>query len=246
MGAPHLLSYAREGLAKLRGVSVTAISDGDLVTHFRDAIRPGGHYYEYIAAGQLAVCLGTTLFVHGAATAKSIGFVPAPETRCVHIRPADSLFSFFFFSSRKNPEKNSPSLHFNPPPLRQRYGLYEVRGDDLRETHSVVDWVSRLNAWKREQWSEFARAPLPPPCTATTGLQPRRGGEGLMGYAHSKALDGRTVMVSSFCTAGEPWQSNLAPPDQGVADYLNRSGIHRIVTGHKVRLHKAWCKYAGF
>ncbi len=81
MGAPHLISHARESLAKLRGVSATAIADDEVVTYFRDAIRPGGHYFEYIAAGQLAVCLGTTLFVHGAVTKKSIGFVPAPETR---------------------------------------------------------------------------------------------------------------------------------------------------------------------
>ncbi len=112
-----------------------------------------------------------------------------------------------------------------------------MRGDDVRETHSVVEWVSRLNAWKRAQWADFVRAPMPSSSTATPEQQPRRGGEGLMGYAHLKALAGRTVMVSNFCTAGEPWQSNLAPADQGVADYLNRSGVHRVVTGHKVQVN---------
>ena len=105
----------------------------------------------------------------------------------------------------------------------------------------MVEWVARLNAWKRGQWAEFLRAPLQTELTVSGGgpggdsaLVPRKGGEGLMGYAHSSAVAGRTVMVTSFCTAGDPWQGNLARPDAGVKEYLARSGVHRVVTGHKV------------
>ena len=98
MGAPQLLAHARAGLAQQRGVALTTITDDDLVAHFRAAIRPGGHYFEYLNAGQLAVCLGPTLFVHGAVTAKSIGFVPSPDTR-FRFRgcPPVVLFLLFFY-----------------------------------------------------------------------------------------------------------------------------------------------------
>ena len=81
MGAPSVLEFAREELALLRGVPASAISDDALVAHFRAAIEPGGHYHDYLAAAQLAVCVGTTLFVHGAITADNAGFVPAPTPR---------------------------------------------------------------------------------------------------------------------------------------------------------------------
>jgi hypothetical protein len=61
---------------ELGGVSV---SDEAVVKSFVDAAKPGGVYYEYLKHAQLAhIALGT-LFVHGAVTEKSAGFVPSVE-----------------------------------------------------------------------------------------------------------------------------------------------------------------------
>ena len=75
----------------------------------------------------------------------------------------------------------------------------------------------------------------------------RRGGQPLMAFGYMPAMkvlapsralslkcvhrtQGRTVIVSTFFDAktGAP-----TPPDASVARYLNRSGVHRVIVGHK-------------
>ena len=111
------------------------------------------------------------------------------------------------------------------------YGLHPVAGEDLRATHSVHEWVHALNAWQRAAWADFNARPL------FDAARTRRGGEALLAYGHSKALAGRTVMVQSFCKAPEPFRDNLHAAEPGVEEFLVRSGIHRVVVGHKVRRH---------
>jgi len=49
-----------------------------------------------------------------------------------------------------------------------------------------------------------------------------------MAYAHRPAMDAKTVMVMHNLDDG-----NLAPTAPSVVDYLQSSGIHRVVCGHK-------------
>ena len=182
MGAPHLPEFVREELAVLGGRSMQSISLGEVADTLADSVHPGGFIFEFLRAGQLAVCLGDTLFVHGGVTARNMGFVPALSTRL---------------------------------------GVHDVQGEDLSASHSVQAWTERLNAWKDEQWRAFERQPY------FNAERTRRGGEGLMAYAHRKALNNRTTMVANFFREdGTEWQGNLQPLDPRVEAYLAASGSH--------------------
>jgi hypothetical protein len=56
-----------------------APEDHDVVRSFLDDLAPGGAFTEYLAACQLAVAIGPTLFVHGGVTEENLGTVPGIE-----------------------------------------------------------------------------------------------------------------------------------------------------------------------
>ncbi len=53
--------------------------DADVVRSFLDDLAPDGVFTEYLAACQLAVTIGPTLFVHGGVTEENLGTVPGVE-----------------------------------------------------------------------------------------------------------------------------------------------------------------------
>lgn len=182
------MKFTREEMATLANRPVVSISDEEVCDTLLREIMPGGAFFEYIDHAQLGLCLGDTLFVHGAVTAANAGFVPSTKTACA---------------------------------------VHDLQGDELRDTHTVQQWIDRLNAFKDACWRESCANPR------WNADRTKRAGEGLMAYAHRRALRGRTAMVESYYQEQGEWHGNLKPVDPWLETYLGKSGLRRVVVGHK-------------
>jgi hypothetical protein len=64
----------------MRAVELGAhVTDGEVVESYLEDLGPNGALARYLGLCQLGVRVGTTLFVHGAVTSQSLGFVPQKE-----------------------------------------------------------------------------------------------------------------------------------------------------------------------
>jgi hypothetical protein len=79
MGSPDAFEYQRQAIAAERGVEPAHISDNDVGDWVYEAVGPNGFMREYLLHGQIGHVIGNTLFVHGAVTEKSMGFVPTRD-----------------------------------------------------------------------------------------------------------------------------------------------------------------------
>lgn len=187
MNSPNAFEFRRrelELLSTTEGRDSDPVTDMKVFSSFRDSVLPGGICYEYLSRAQLAATVGNTLFLHGAVTIPSMGFVPCPQTTV-----------------------NEPREY------------HEVRGS----THdNVHDWIHGLEGYAATSLRNWIENPQ------WDAQRKRRGGEGLMAYAHFRAMAKRTAMVSSFLDDG-----NLADVDASVVEFLNGSGIERVIVGHK-------------
>jgi len=64
MGSDGEFEFRRDELAHLRGVSLSQVTDEEVVESYEASLRPGGWMREYLLHGQLALLLGDALFVH--------------------------------------------------------------------------------------------------------------------------------------------------------------------------------------
>ena len=83
LGCPRTFETRREELRLLRGVRKEQVSDEEVTDSFVAEVAPGagGALRSYLEHASLAALLGNTLFVHGAVDARSLGLVPADDTR---------------------------------------------------------------------------------------------------------------------------------------------------------------------
>ena len=80
MGCPRTFEFRKQELELI--LEAESISDDVVCDHMLRSVTPGiGFLYEYLRQGHLAVRIGNTLFVHGAVTEASIGFVPDADLR---------------------------------------------------------------------------------------------------------------------------------------------------------------------
>lgn len=75
MGAKGAFGFRKDELRYEGGEP----EDADVVRSFLDDLAPDGVFTEYLAACQLAVAIGPTLFVHGGVTEENLGTVPGVE-----------------------------------------------------------------------------------------------------------------------------------------------------------------------
>lgn len=185
MGAPHAFELRRQEISELNNTPLHHVTDDQTTATFIDGIRDKhGFYRRYIEAGELAVCLGNTIFVHGAVQRENIGFVPS---------------------------------------LNTRYAANEaVRGRELRDSHSVQEWVSALNDFKRVAYQEWVENPR------WDDSYTHCGGQALLAYGHRRSMHMRTVVVLDLIR-----NSVISRVDPEVEAYLNKSGIARMCVGHK-------------
>eukprot|EP00039_Didymoeca_costata_P021129 m.343515 g.343515 ORF g.343515 m.343515 type:complete len:507 (-) comp22945_c0_seq1:64-1584(-) len=109
------------------------------------------------------------------------------------------------------------------PDMRTRYTRGGDSGFFVKESaEQVQNWVEQLENFTGEALNEWTDRPL------WDSLRERRGGEALMAYGHTSAMRGKTAMVETFLLNG-----NLNRLSKPVVDYLHKSGIKRVVSGHK-------------
>lgn len=75
-------------LAWHTGRDIRDITDTIVFESFARAVQEDGIYRRYVEHAQIAAVVGNTLFVHGAVSPKSVGFVPCPR-RTRHRRNAE-------------------------------------------------------------------------------------------------------------------------------------------------------------
>ena len=83
-GVPLLVTLASMSVCACRavpgGVLCLQVSDKEVLDSFlRSALDKDGVVQEYLRLGQLAACVGNTIFVHGAIHSINKGFLPSPD-----------------------------------------------------------------------------------------------------------------------------------------------------------------------
>lgn len=85
---PSTFEYRRQELAALAQPSKEAISDNDVMRSFLASIEPGGVIRDYLKEAMLGVILGETLFIHGAVTPMSMGYLPGMAANSLRLSDA--------------------------------------------------------------------------------------------------------------------------------------------------------------
>ena len=226
LGCPETFELRRLEMALLRaaeggdGTAATAVSDDDVVVNCIAEVQKGGSLWEYLSVACVAVHIGNTLFVHGAVDIDNYGWIP-------------------------------PHTKFQIPEDESR--------PDVPRVDSVSEWVAGLNAYLRAGLADHAARPAwDEPVRSTRGgeslmaLQNRcamwgrsvvsncygDGGNVTTAEALTKRAQKLAEMGSSPETSGgrasllyEGVCSN--PRDPTVVAWLQRSGVRRVVVGHK-------------
>jgi len=117
---------------------------------------------------------------------------------------------------------DSLTIGFVPSTNNQDALQENIVGEELKDTHSVQEWIDCLNKWGRESLEDWKKNPK------WDSTRTKRGGTAIMGYGYKAAMKGRTVIVIDFFKNGHP---HLVSQD--VCDYLKKSGIERVVVGHR-------------
>jgi len=111
------------------------VSDTDVVESFAQSVAPGGFVERYLRLATLGVQLGDTVFVHGALTDLSLGFVPCHEStrHALRLQPPPS--------SDDNRGGTSQAAAAAPPP--------GVRSDPM--TTPPVQWFHDLHVFAQRR-----------------------------------------------------------------------------------------------
>lgn len=77
LGCAGTFEHRRRELGEMSARAPENVSDQEVLESFVRAIEPGGCYWEYLMHADVAAKFGDTLFVHGSAQPKALGFVPS-------------------------------------------------------------------------------------------------------------------------------------------------------------------------
>eukprot|EP01102_Stenamoeba_stenopodia_P021726 TRINITY_DN8838_c0_g1_i1.p1 TRINITY_DN8838_c0_g1~~TRINITY_DN8838_c0_g1_i1.p1 ORF type:complete len:337 (+),score=45.78 TRINITY_DN8838_c0_g1_i1:64-1074(+) len=191
MGAATSFEQRRKAIAHRLHRDSETISDDQVVEDYLNSVvKPDGFVREYLEHANIAVCLGNTLFVHGAVTDRNIGFLPSTDNR--------------------------EAVQEVPP------------GEETIGKLSAREWIQALNSWGKDSFEQWKHQPQ------WNSDRTSRGGHAIMGYYYARAMSGvppkgaRTVTITDWLVNGHP-----KGPSSKVGEYLNQSGLYRVMTGHK-------------
>eukprot|EP01090_Pellita_catalonica_P004420 TRINITY_DN14249_c0_g1_i1.p1 TRINITY_DN14249_c0_g1~~TRINITY_DN14249_c0_g1_i1.p1 ORF type:complete len:570 (+),score=109.32 TRINITY_DN14249_c0_g1_i1:45-1754(+) len=231
LGCPKTFEFRRQELQLLaeqaaiskgekKDVKEIQITDDDVTQNMIDSVlNKTGIVRRYLELSVPAVIVGDTLFVHGAAEKKAVGWIPMDGHRYAVIDDAVSGGSI-------------------------------AGGRDVRDTMSAREWVDELCRFTARGMQDFNSHPF------WDSKRLDRGGQALIAYQSRPAMRDRTVTVTSYCFGGNmpllntrgvrsvcgggegdaPDMSiidNSDPLDESTVEYLAKSGIRRVVVGHK-------------
>ena len=91
----------------------------------------------------------------------------------------------------------------------------------------VRDWVTALDAWKKEAIAEFVANPGYREGEDVLD-EPQRGGSQFFAYFYRRAIHDKSVAIHATLSKGA-----VIPPSPAIALALSRDGIRRVVSGHK-------------
>ena len=225
LGCPRTFEFRRAEMALERygeqdgGCASERVSDEEVVENCIAEVLPGGALWEYLNEACVAALIGNTLFVHGCVDEDNYGYIPR------HTR-------------------------FQIP--------NDISRPDVERVSGVAEWVDGLNAYlkaglqdhlARPNWDDSARQ--------------SRGGESLLALQNRCAMWGRSVVSNCYGDGGnissatalrkraaalagiasaraEGGRASLRyegvcsdPRDPVVAAWLLRSGVQRVIVGHK-------------
>lgn len=214
LGCPKTFDFRREELAILRDRDVTDISDNEVLESCLHEVRhPDGSLRQYLEAGNVAVCIGNTLFCHGAVDAATMKFVPSTETRF------------------ENPTTKPPAAATidNVQQWAEALNLYLKQGmeDYLKRPHWNYDRTSRGG-------ESLLALQNRPAMWGRSIISNCYGDGGCITTDTATAIrtdKGRLALEKHNPLAFENVSSD--PMDLTVAEWLKKDGIQRIVVGHK-------------
>ncbi|CAK9048913.1 unnamed protein product [Durusdinium trenchii] len=203
LGSPAAFDFRRKELANFsRGLE---ISDEEVLESFLESVlQPEGAVQSYLRHAQLGLVIGDTLFVHGAAEERALGFVPSHQTRYVKNKREDLL---------KLPGSQ--------------------KGLDLRQWIDALNRFAEeeVNAWcldpgwqpcgRRGGEALMAYQSRPAMALSTVVVSSYVDGKNM---PTRKAIDKDVFEGQRKCSD---------PLSKTVVEYLLRGGVRRVVVGHK-------------
>uniref|UniRef100_A0A7S4UK99 Calcineurin-like phosphoesterase domain-containing protein n=1 Tax=Alexandrium monilatum TaxID=311494 RepID=A0A7S4UK99_9DINO len=224
LGSGGAFEHRRQELRelKLEGLAgagdAEAVTDEEVADSFLATVeREDGEVAAYLANARIAAVFGDTLFVHGAAEERALGFVPSLATEYA-AHSAGEVVSL--------------------PGAREGLPLREwVEANNAFAAAAVAQWRAE------PRWS---LPPDPAGDGGPRAAAGRRGGEALLAYQCRPAIAAKTVVVTCYVDGknmpgrraihedlkeGLPKCSDPLSPS--AAGYLRAGGVRRVVVGHK-------------
>jgi hypothetical protein len=214
LGCPETFTFRRKELSLLWGLPKSEISDEQVVDSFlHEAAHQEGSLRQYFEVADVAVCIGNTLFCHGAVDQATMKFVPSVKTKF------------------ENPQSK-------PPPAEEIDNVQEwvnALNDYLR--HGLADFYKRPH-WNEERTTRGGEALMAlqnrPAMWGRSIISNCYGDGGCI--TTEKAIRIRNEPQQKDMERTNPLAFEKVcsdPMDQSVADWLLKDGIQRVVVGHK-------------
>ena len=212
LGCSNTFDFRREELAILNGVDETSVTDDDVVDSFLFEVEKGS-LADYLSLADVAVCIGNTLFCHGAVDKATMRYVPSITTR--FIKPVSPPAPGAIID---NVQEWTAALNTF---LRQGLEDYRQRpywNEDRtsRGGECLMALQNRPAVWGR---SIVSNCYGDGGCITTEAAMDYRRDPERLERAQTDALAFEKVCSDPF--------------DLEVADWLLKDGIQRVVVGHK-------------
>ncbi|KAJ8612511.1 hypothetical protein CTAYLR_003699 [Chrysophaeum taylorii] len=212
LGCPKTFEWRREELEALG----LACCDEAVATSFETDASPGGALREYLELANVAVRIGSTLFVHGAVDALSAGFVPPLETRFAVGTTDDVAYppSRTFFENKVD-DWIAGLDDLLRAGLAEHARQPQRREDGWRGGEALMALQNRCAVWGRSvvsnAWAD--------------------GGN--VDSAAARERRERVWAAEPSALAFEAGSYTSDARDPRVAAWLRESGITRVVSGHR-------------
>lgn len=224
LGCPGTFEFRRAELKKLRNEA--DVTDDDVVDSCVGEVLPGGALRAYLERASVAARFGSTLFVHGAVDAQTAGFVPDKSTRFRVGRHGDAGFppTKSFMGERDVDAWVRDLNALLAWGLEDHLARPTFAADGSRGGDCLLALQNRCAVWGRSVVSN---------CYADGGNVDSRSAmtrrariwAAVREGASTGAYDARAFEASTKYTSDAR--------DPAVHAWLRRSGVKRVVVGHR-------------
>lgn len=214
LGCPQTFEFRRQELAILRAVHPSEVSDEEVVGNFLYEVEnKNGSLHQYLQVADVAVCIGNTLFCHGAVDAATMKFIPSIETRFENPEskpePAAMIDNVQGWTHSLNSFLRQGTEDYTQRP-------YWNKDRTSRGGEALMALQNRPAMWGRSIISN---------CYGDGGCITTDAAASIREDKH------RLEMAKTNPLAFESVSSD--PMDPVVAEWLLKDGIQRVVVGHK-------------